>query len=338
MILSCNGGNKPFQKSGYAGDDIAKDAIILRDAKTKSVTLRIKTPEKWTLYAGTNIDNIDFSTFVAEGVGSGTFPIPLTDSLYHVFQLVTPYGKALLSSVHLPIEGGFNFRDLGGMATEQGQRVKWGKIIRSDDLINLTENDLTFLASIPLKSIVDFRSVTEAQTSSDKLPVSVVNHYALSIDPGNIAEMMKDSNMLSSLNAEETMTMLYKLFVSDSVCVARYREFFRILQDENNTPILYHCSAGKDRTGIATMLFLYSLGVSMEAVIQDYLLSNIYLADKYKNYMVAFPEMRAMFEVKPQYLASAFEEINRLYGSIDNFLENELQVNSHKMKEIYLQN
>ncbi|MDL2296742.1 tyrosine-protein phosphatase [Bacteroidales bacterium OttesenSCG-928-B11] len=240
-----------------------------------------------------------------------------------------------LTSTHLPMAGGYNFRDLGGMKNRAGQRIKPGMMIRSDDLCNLTDEDLNYLADIPLISIVDFRSDQEAKAAPDKLPESVIHYFPLNIDPGNLAGIVEQGEDMA--DAEEMMNMLYKLLVTDPICVGRYKEFFALLHDETNIPLLYHCSAGKDRTGIATALFLYSLDFDLETIVEDYLISNVYLAGKYKKYIDAMPQLQPLFETKPQYLQHAFNEIKLRHGTVERFLKETLCVDFCKLRKIYLQ-
>lgn len=338
MTLSCSGGKETSPKSGYAGEEQSRETMIFRDSKTKSTVLKIETAGKWTLYAGRDTESIDFSKPVAQGDGSGTFDVAISDSLHYVFQLVTENGKALLGASHLPLESGYNFRDLGGLRTVHGKRVKWGTIFRSDDLGGLSDRDLAYLASIPLKSIVDFRSHSEIEASPDRVPESVQNRHPLSIDPGSIMGFMeKGVDAITTADAEDAMMMLYRTFVTDSACLTRFKEFFELLQDEGNAPLLYHCSAGKDRTGIATALLLSALGVDEETILEDYLLSNSYLKDKYSAIIDKFPELRAMFEVKPHYIKGTFDEIKTRHGSVEQFLKNELHVDLQKLRTLYLQ-
>ena len=152
---------------------------------------------------------------------------------------------------HLPMKGGYNFRDLGGYKNTEGKTIQWGKIFRSDDLSTLVENDLDYLSKIPLVSVVDFRSENEIQKAPDKIPDSVKGKYIYSIKPGNFDA----SQLLSpeiSIQIDSLMTDLYVSLVTDSTVVEQYRKFFALLQDVFQIPILFHCSAGKDQIGRAS--------------------------------------------------------------------------------------
>ena len=132
------------------------------------------------------------------------------------------------------------------------------------------------------------------------------------------------------------MEQIYLRLVSDKEYVKRYREFFALLQSEENTPLVFHCSAGKDRTGIAAALVLTALGVDMRTVMTGYLASNGYLESKYSEYIRQMPNLGALFGVKAGFLDAAFNRIRKDYGSADEFLRGELKVDIPRFRELYL--
>lgn len=336
ILSSCNNSNqKEMNKAGYVNADSFGKASIIRDKDTKIASLTIDTDGQWTLYGGTSVDNIDLSTPIIKGEGSGTYPIAVSDSVRYYFQLVTPNSKVLLSEQHLPMTGGYNFRDLGGIKTVDGRYIKWGKLFRSDDLHNLLDTDLSYLSSIPLISIVDFRSEEEMTKAPDKIPASVKEDYKYSISPGNLMDA-KNLMKLSEQQLDSAMMDMNILLVTDTACINEYKKFFSLLQDENEIPLMYHCSAGKDRTGMATALILYALGVDEKTIADDYLLSNVYLGDKYAEYKTKYPNLKPLFEVKPEFLKAGIDRIKKDHKTVENYLTNVLGVDIQKMKDIYL--
>ena len=236
----------------------------------------------------------------------------------------------------LPLEGGANFRDMGGYKTISGKSVKWGMVFRSDEMGYLTSSDLNYLNNIPLRTVVDFRSQNEINESPDKIPASVVNCYELTINPGNHSNI-SDVSKFSLENGEEFMKEINRSLVSDPVIVSHYKTFFSLLQDESKLPLLFHCTAGKDRTGMGAALFLASLGVGEDVIFEDYMLSNRQLEDKYRFITDSMPQLKALLEVKIQYLQAGFEQIKKDHGSIESYLRNTLEVNMELMKELYLE-
>ncbi|MBF0651240.1 tyrosine-protein phosphatase [Dysgonomonas sp. GY75] len=336
IAISCD--KKATQnQAGYTGEDISKDVSIIRDKTTKAATIQIYTQGKWVLYAGRSVDGIDFSQPVAQGIDSGTFPLNITDSARSYFEIITEKGSAIVSDRHLPMTGGYNFRDLGGYKTTDGKFVKWGKIFRSDDLHKLTDSDLGYLAAIPLISIVDFRSGEEMEQAPDKNPSSVKNNYTYSISPGDLMAAVKQD--ISKINAEQANRMMKDmniLLVTDSACIHQYKEFFKLLQNGDDIPLMFHCSAGKDRTGMGAALVLSALGVDEQIILKDYLLSNTYLANKYAGLKSQYPAISSLFEVKPEFLQAGLDQIKKDHGSVENYLTKVLGVDIQKMREMYL--
>jgi len=244
-MTACTSGN---EKAGFEGEDLAGKVEILRDKQTKQAAIRIEVPGAWQVYAGPSADRIDLTEAIAQGNNPGVFTLDVPDSVRSYFQVVTPVGKAIMAERHLPISGGFNFRDLGGYRNTEGRYVKWGRILRSDDLHHLTPEDLNYLGSIPLISVVDFRSAQEMEEAPDRIPTTATG-YAASITPGNLMSAM-DGDMLRPGRADSLMREMNRLLVSDPDAIGQYILLFQLLQNEKEVPLMFHCSAGKDRTGM----------------------------------------------------------------------------------------
>ncbi|MDR1504370.1 MAG: tyrosine-protein phosphatase [Prevotella sp.] len=333
ILCSCNKGKE--LKVGYSGEDISKDAEITYDKESKNTFFKITTDGKWSVYSGNSVEAIDFSHPILSGEKEGIYKLNVCDSTRSYYQLITDKGQAILAENHLPMAGGFNFRDLGGIKTKDGRHVKWGKIIRSDELKKLTEADLKYLSSIPIVSIVDFRSKNEIEHAPDLLPASVNNNIQLSIDPGNLLTLQS----LTEATKDQLDTIMINmniLFVSDSLFIERYKEFFKLLQDEKQTPLLFHCTAGKDRTGMGAALILFALGVDEDTIIKDYLASNIYLKDKYAKEIEMHPMLESVLTVKQKYLQTGIDRIKKEYGSVDKYITTVLNVDTIKFRELYL--
>ncbi|ANH83928.1 hypothetical protein A8C56_13600 [Niabella ginsenosidivorans] len=231
------------------------------------------------------------------------------------------------------MSGGFNFRDLGGYKTKDNRYVKWGKIFRSDDLGTLTDTDLNYLSSVPLINVVDFRSPEEIKEAPDKHPASLHNDFQYSITPGNLTGLMS----LDSTQIDKAMMQMNELLVSDSAAVEQYRKMFVLLQNPSgNIPLLYHCTAGKDRTGMATALILYALGLDENDIMNDYLMSNKYIEAKFATYIKAKPALLSLFSVKKEFLQAGIDRIKKDNGTVENFLTEKLNVDIPKFRELYL--
>ncbi len=334
MTTSCY---KPTERTGYSGEDLSEIFSIQRDRTSKQTILKVTTPLSWKVYSGPSANSIDFRSPLCEGYEAGEYILDVPADYRSYFQVVTPQGEALLAEQHLPLEGAFNFRDLGGIRTTEGRYVKWGRIFRSDDLSQLTDYDLTYLNNIPIVSVVDFRSETEIEHAPDRLPASVNGDYEFSIAPGNLGDLsIENIASLDEQQADSIMIKINEMLVSMPEAVEMTRKFFRLLQDEVNLPLVFHCMAGKDRTGMAAYLFLYSLGVDEETIFHNYLDSNTYLRGKYGSYIQAYPALVPLLTVDRRFLEAGVRRIREQYGSVDNYLKEVLEVDTEKMKSIYL--
>lgn len=326
--------NMKTKDTGFTGEDISGIIGIVRDSFTKTASVEVSEDIEWRIYAGPSDMEIDLSDPVESGKADGEYPVDVPAETRSYFQVVTSEGSAIMAERHLPMAGGFNFRDLGGYRMQDGRYVKWGRLLRSDEMNNLTDEDLVYLASVPLVSVVDFRSEEEIAKALDRLPETVAHHYAYSIAPGNLSATM--TRMPTADEGVSLMEEMNRIFVTDPQVVGQYRRLFELLSDGDNLPLLFHCTAGKDRTGIASALILYALGADDHTVMQDYLLSNQYVARKYEALVKRFPDLEPLFGVRESYLQAALDEIRSRYGSVLEYLTGTLGVDVDQLRELYL--
>ena len=174
----------------------------------------------------------------------------------------------------LPLEGGQNFRDLGGYPTEDHRHVRWGLLFRSGSLYGLTPADFAYLKTLHLRTEVDFRSMQEraAEPTSwpaGEAPLVLADDYDFAL----LSRHMTNFKDMTPDELQAKMIEMYPLILDQFN--GQYRRLFEQLLT-GNVPLAFHCSAGRDRTGIAAALILTALGVPRETVIQDYLLTNRY--------------------------------------------------------------
>ncbi|MDF7679495.1 tyrosine-protein phosphatase [Enterobacteriaceae bacterium ESL0689] len=331
LTASSAGEENKDPASEYNRLDVTTMAKVVRDKATKNALLIINISESWKLYAGTSPENINEDTPILTGIGKGQFPLNIDNNTRSYFRLVTENGSGIISENHLPMAGGYNFRDLGGIRTKDGHHIKWNKLIRSDELGHLTDSDLSYLASLPLKTVVDFRRPDEIRQLPDRLPLTVKNDISLNIVSANLKP---GSN--SKEDVRKWMVFINEELVTDKKIQHTYKEFFKLVQDQTQLPLLFHCSAGKDRTGMGAALILYALGVDEETIFQQHMLSNQYLKEKYAPIIKAHPELQPQFEVQEAYFRKAFDRIKKDHGTVENYLTTVLGVNIAEMKQIYL--
>jgi protein-tyrosine phosphatase len=236
----------------------------------------------------------------------------------------------------IPLQGAVNFRDVGGYKTTDGKKVVWGKIYRSSALSKLTESDRTELYNRRITSIFDFRNLEEALNAPDTLWQGAVY-----LRCGAGTEVLNTWGPI--LKTQTTGDSLFNSFYGDVDSLgARYKPLFqKLLNQPKREAVVYHCSSGKDRTGIATALVLHALGVPEETIWKDYEASNFYRKKENERtipILIAngYPKGVAedLAKVKPSYLQTTWDALKKKYGSVDIFMEKELGVGPDEVKKL----
>ncbi|MBS1368886.1 MAG: tyrosine-protein phosphatase [Lentisphaeria bacterium] len=240
----------------------------------------------------------------------------------------TPFEGCGTAGTLIAAEGTFNVRDLGGFEAAGGRKVKRRMVFRSDDLSGLSGRGKAVLEACGIRTVVDFRGGDEVRTAPNRLPGTVDRVVQLPIEPGNVLELAR----LTCETGPQMMCELYRVLARSAQ--EMYWEFFRLLSNPENAPLLFHCSAGKDRTGFAAALFLLSLGVERETVFRDYLLSARFVKEKYRNAVEADGRFAPVYTVRREYLEAAFEVIDDEFGGVESFLRNRLGVDIELMRKL----
>ncbi|GAB5057285.1 tyrosine-protein phosphatase [Companilactobacillus alimentarius] len=244
----------------------------------------------------------------------------------------------------LNLEGAINLRELGGYPTKDGTTIKYNKLLRSGDISNLTANSLKYLKKYGLKYVVDFRSENEQQTWSD---VSS-DFYRIYSDP--VYPLTGNGDKLAgAINHGDYsyLGLIYQSVVLDKHGQAAYKMLFDLLldNDQDHQSLLFHCAAGKDRTGIGALLILKALDVDNETITKDYLLTNLMYQDskeieKTLNDANGNQDINKMNMTKAdlESITSIFNAIEHYYGSFENYLDKALgidQAKLDKLKQLY---
>lgn len=252
----------------------------------------------------------------------------------------------------LVFSGVKNFRDLGGYEAIDGKTVVWGKLYRSDQLHKLTDADLNYLEALALYCIIDFRAEHEKEDSRDRVPSnSDIRIIELPILDSStlIWRDSRDQFIKGNLRNIDPV----KLMIETNIELAtrftpQMRQFIHELSSANGRPVLFHCAAGKDRTGYAAAILLRILGVSLSVVMDDYLLSNQYYLSAYSWSLLMLRFMKGkrfsdtvkgFLEVRTAYLSAAFEAIDREFGSFERYVRNGLGLTEQDvefLKNLYL--
>ena len=163
----------------------------------------------------------------------------------------------------LPLVGAFNFRDLGGYPTADDRRTRWGRVFRSDTLGELTEADLTLLRTMGLATVVDLRTSAEVERDGRVgLGDEGLTYVNLSVLPEEGGES------LAAPSGEDDMAERYLWYLEAGR--GALAEALTMVADERAHPLVFHCTAGKDRTGVLSALVLSCVGVEPDAVVDDY--------------------------------------------------------------------
>lgn len=228
-----------------------------------------------------------------------------------------------------------NFRDIGGYFTTDNHQVRWGEIYRSADLSNATLYDQERIRRLNIKTVIDFRSEAAAKRYPILLHPSI-RKISLPLGPMDAEKLDEqiDDKEFNRSNAIRYVQESYVDIVENHK--EQFGELFDLLTNQSNYPILLSGSLGKDGIGLAAYFILHVLGVPSTTLEQDYMLSN-QLIDPAKSKVEAqnLPEplqeaVTAMLSVNRAYLNFVIEHINVTYGSVDNYLEQELRVTSGK--------
>ncbi|MFI1395636.1 tyrosine-protein phosphatase [Streptomyces sp. NPDC020681] len=235
-----------------------------------------------------------------------------------------------------------NFRDVGGLPTADGRQVRYGRLFRSGHLAHATESDASFLATLRLHTIFDFRNAADMRLEGPDVELPGVRNVNLPLtDPADGAEfwtMVREGNIeqlrsiLADGKAAGRMSASYRTIIKE-----RTGEHSRVLHAlaEDSVPALMHCAAGKDRAGLSIAVSLLAVGVERDAIEADYLKSN----DPHRRYKVKrkddspssmSPEvmelLSPLFDARADYLRAAFETIEQTWGSTDRYLTEGLKV------------
>lgn len=239
------------------------------------------------------------------------------------------------------IKGAYNVRDIGGYSTRDGGKIKWGTIFRSGKISHIKDSENEKMASMNLNSICDFRTMAEQEASPDVwLNLKEINQYPFPVGEGRLDKLDWMKNAAKGTGKDSHLYKANRSYVLKNA--HRYRAFFEILLDERNYPLLYHCTAGKDRTGFATLLLLSALGVERKTIIEDYLLTNDYLDKFFWKEMdkVAARTGLDVEKVKPiliaseVYLQGAYDAIEENFGTVNNFLQKEIGIGDKEIQQL----
>jgi protein-tyrosine phosphatase len=241
----------------------------------------------------------------------------------------------------IPLEGAVNFRDLGGYETSDGKRLAWGKVYRSNELHRLTGNDLVLMHELGIKLWCDLRSYPEVEERPDRVPEGITYRHIpiYSKDPIGRLRVIFMRHRL-----DEVSKRLYRTSIIDEGAAA-LGGLLKLVADPANLPLVYHCTGGKDRTGVISALLLSICGVPEETIIRDYSLTNLSIEKFLSDIRAAFRGTRPppglkleqfypLLSARPELIEHAFAHIRTTYGSLQNYLRGPAGLSEAEMRAI----
>lgn len=230
----------------------------------------------------------------------------------------------------VPLAGTLNFRDIGGYGAREGRRVRWGRVYRSDRLTDLTDADLELLERLGVRSIVDVRGPREHEAAPTKVPAEgAFRLIGLPITDGTVEGVSLGERMETGAIAEFSVTDMTALYLD---IVEQHADIFAsiltLAAEPEHHALVYHCTAGKDRTGLATAFLLSTLGVDDPVILDDYELTNRYRSVRRVEELRASLAERGidierfmpLFTAPRRAMADALDELRRRHGTLERCL------------------
>lgn len=260
------------------------------------------------------------------------------------------------SDRHIDVPGLINFRDMGGYKavdiTGRSRQTLSQKLYRSGHFHDVNDESGSCLSGLGIELIFDFRTAQEKlKRPSHHACLTTPHTIALELDPGSGASFMRmrpaEAGTPASMGAEQMHSMMCELnrsLVTDHIDT--YRVFFQHILSRQPSVMVFHCASGKDRTGLAAVLLLSALGVDRETVLSDYLLTNACMdvkhhvaramADFDSEYKIVMSEdaLTALYEVRLCYIEAALEKIDQVYGGMNCYLTQQMQLDETALKKL----
>ena len=267
-----------------------------------------------------------------------------------------------LSQQFLPVKGIINARDLGGYTMQDGRKLRDGVLLRAAHLADATDEDLQWLSKLPVAKVIDFRIEEEKKGKVDR-DVPGASYLSLPIDASGNAmanatekekkkfakqkkfDLKKVAVMVAfNKKAQAIARNMYPMMLFDPVCQQPYARFFQQVLETEHGAVLYHCTQGKDRTGVASALLLAALGASREIIVADFDATNRVYEKDVKKYVrrVKFwggkekeiAVVKAIMGCNTDNFIKALDAVDAQYGSLETYLKGPMGLTSEDIQTL----
>ncbi|WP_394272379.1 tyrosine-protein phosphatase [Butyricicoccus sp.] len=191
---------------------------------------------------------------------------------------------------HIPMDGPQNFRDLGGFLTQDGKAVAWNRLFRADSLSALSEKDILTFRRLNIRTIVDLRGRSEQKAMPDKVPEGIA-YYSCPMMQEDISTPEEAAGYSFAQSLKTGYLEMIEKSPANVGAAAK-----AVMEGLNNGAVVFHCTAGKDRTGVLAAILLLRLGVREEDIIADYQVSYTYNANGINRIVQNIPQLKTYLE------------------------------------------
>ena len=328
------------------------EAKVVRDGNTAMVTWSAVggVDVLWSTSPNAAVNDMELLT---EADGDGIFAVTdLSADQRYYFYLRHRDGSGVRTAARLlPLEGGRNFRDMGGYTTADGRSVKWGHVFRSGVMHELTPADYDYLSSVGIQVVCDYRANDERSHEPTKWGAGTIEYvtrdYVSEDSSAALREAFQDPDITPEKMAMGMAATYYDILEDQK---ETYSTMFHHLAS-GDVPLAFNCSAGKDRAGTSAALVLLALGVDRDQVIQDYSLSELYvdyeaaflepmsqeeLEDQPYAFLAEMPRemIRPLLRSAPAYIENTLNYLDNTYGGVEGYLEEELGIDAQELAAI----
>ena len=235
---------------------------------------------------------------------------------------------------YIKMDKAYNFREIGGLDTSDGHKMKPGILFRSDELSKLTAGDQKVFKNLNIKLIIDLRGVKERQKKLDRIPKNL-NPLVMNIPIDHSKQDFKQMQFFLFL-IQKSKDFDFEKYIKEHYfgtafeCTNEIKDIFTLLANEKNLPALIHCTVGKDRTGFTSAILQLLAGVPRNIVLDEYMATNQYIGIRTKQiirmirimsfFRASIEQIQPMLEVRPDYLNNVLDELFKRYGTVENYL------------------